>query len=820
MRMLWTVSRPCRLGLAVGSVCALVGLATSCDTVEHPEWVDEDAAVGEGALRDEDMFAKPKGQGGTNGDFDYCDNPASPCLSGEGDCDNDAECSGALVCGQNNGPNYAMPGNYDVCWPVHCENGILDGDETSVDYGGSCSSENCPAEFSSNGDANGFCTIECTCDVGFGDCDGSAQCDDGLICLNNNGSFWGMPPNYDVCVAAHCNNSVQDGDETSVDQGGSCGEPGNCLQDRFYRDSDGDGFGNELDSQLACAGTPPAGFVLDNDDCDDGDSSQFPGAPEVCNGEDDDCDGGVDELATDVGTYYADTDGDSYGDPDSSLVSCGEPSGFVEDNTDCDDTDTNVNPGVTEVCNNGKDDDCDGGSNGCQKVGSIDAASGSFAQFAGQIDDGAGYTMSSGDIDNDGNTDVLIGAPVIPWRLSPALPGRSYLMYGPLTGGNQSLATAADATFSGEVDQDHAAMALSTGDLDNDGNDDIVMGAADHAQATTGGRAYVFYGSGSRFSGNVSMAGADAIIDGIAADMGTGYGGGSGEDASGDAFDDLVIGTPGDLNDGPGGVTGTAYVIHGSASRLSGTNSITAVDSATLNGATIDSSFGNSGTTVGNVGGSATGDIAIGAPGQYWWPAEGDSYAGDVHVFFGPVAGTLSSSSSDVTISGNDPDDWVGVFLMGADIDGDGVNELFVSASGESAVVTEGGKLAIFRGEVPSGGWSISDADITYRAGSDYQYVGEGASVGDFDDDGHADIVLSTWGDGSWLFYGPIRNGNRGIGAADLSITSSLGSAQNEGFPVMFVDDVTGDGIDDLAVGDVGDSSSAGRVYIIAGGGL
>ncbi len=126
----------------------------------------------------------------------------------------------------------------------------------------------------------------------------------------------------------------------------------------WYADADGDTFGDAGTSAIACEA--PAGTVADATDCDDTDAATFPGATEYCDGADDDCDGTIDEDdAADADTWFADTDGDTYGDSAATTVSCAAPSGSVAVAGDCDDTDAATFPGATELCD-GEDDDCDG----------------------------------------------------------------------------------------------------------------------------------------------------------------------------------------------------------------------------------------------------------------------------------------------------------------------------------------------------------------------------------------------------------------------------------------------------------------------------
>ncbi len=124
------------------------------------------------------------------------------------------------------------------------------------------------------------------------------------------------------------------------------------------------------------------------DDCDDAEVAINPGAEELCDGIDNNCDGDEDDAA-DALTWYADGDGDGYGDASSTTAACSQPSGYVADVTDCDDSDANANPSASEYCD-GHDDDCDGD---VDEDSALDAA----VSYADTDGDGFGDSSDCGD---------------------------------------------------------------------------------------------------------------------------------------------------------------------------------------------------------------------------------------------------------------------------------------------------------------------------------------------------------------------------------------------------------------------------------------
>lgn len=151
---------------------------------------------------------------------------------------------------------------------------------------------------------------------------------------------------------------VCDGFDNDCD--GESDEAGASGESSWYRDRDADGYGSMPDVVQACA--QPAGYAGNASDCRDDIFGISPGATEVCNAVDDDCDRDIDESgASGETSWYADIDEDGYGDPTNSVLACTAPANHIADATDCADEDASVNPAATERCDESDvDDDCDG----------------------------------------------------------------------------------------------------------------------------------------------------------------------------------------------------------------------------------------------------------------------------------------------------------------------------------------------------------------------------------------------------------------------------------------------------------------------------
>jgi len=216
-----------------------------------------------------------------------------------------------------------------------------------------------------------------TCDGKDNDCDGNTDEDNPLYTFHpdsdqdghgapDGGTTACAPPDGYVNDASDCDDTNPDtypgADETCDGVDNDCdGSIDEEVRTYFYRDGDGDGYGDSGNAIYGC--TASQDYVSNDEDCDDSDATIHPSAQELCDGRDQDCDGSIDEDG--ITTVLVDADLDGYGNPgQTSDGPCDPPDGYIRADSDtppdCDDENAQVHPGALEACNNGVDDNCDG----------------------------------------------------------------------------------------------------------------------------------------------------------------------------------------------------------------------------------------------------------------------------------------------------------------------------------------------------------------------------------------------------------------------------------------------------------------------------
>jgi formylglycine-generating enzyme required for sulfatase activity len=195
-----------------------------------------------------------------------------------------------------------------------------------------------------NNEPGVLCILDADGD-GYGDMNPAlSQYDAGTDCDDTNPQT--NPFSYEVC------------DEIDNDCDSEIDEPGSFGGLTWHVDSDGDGYGSMTAATLTSCEESPTGYSLIGLDCDDSNPASFPGNVETCDYADNDCNGLIDENVTEL--FYLDSDGDGYGDSTQLILECIAPTNYVSDNTDCDDSDGTINPGVVEGLADNIDQNCDG----------------------------------------------------------------------------------------------------------------------------------------------------------------------------------------------------------------------------------------------------------------------------------------------------------------------------------------------------------------------------------------------------------------------------------------------------------------------------
>ena len=501
-------------------------------------------------------------------------------------------------------------------------------------------------------------------------------------------------------------------------------------------------------------------------------------------------------------------------------------------------------------------------------------------------DRSGGSVSAAGDINGDGIDDLIIGAPgANPDNTYNA--GSSYVVFGKNTASEGEFPAAlALGDFTGTdgfrldgqgANDDSGGSVSAAGDINGDGIDDLIIGAAGanpNGSSFDAGSSYVVFGKNTategQFPGSLALGdlrGTDGFrLDGESVER-SGRSVSTAGDINGDGIDDLIVGAPGAWPNGTPNA-GSSYVVFGKNTATEGAfpatlalGSLSGSDGFRLDGEAGNNS-GQSVSAAGDLNGDGIDDLIIGAPNAN---PNGVTSAGSSYVVFGKNTGTEGEFPASLALGSlNGTDgfrldgearayDRSGTAVSGAgDINGDGTDDLIVGApradpdgtdeAGSSYVVF--GKNTASEGEFPA---ALALGDLTgtdgFRLDGGDPSDESGRSVsaaGDINGDGIDDLIVGADGADSGIYAAAGNSyvvfgrdtATEGEFAATIALGDLTGSngfrldgdrfLDRSGGSVSAAGDINGDGIDDLIIGasgaDPSENSEAGSSYVVFGG--
>jgi hypothetical protein len=557
-------------------------------------------------------------------------------------------------------------------------------------------------------------------------------------------------------------------------------------------DRDADGHGDEVAPVTTSACDAPNGFVLVADDCDDYDKTSYPGHDEECDDVDHDCD---DDHNPDAGpklTWYHDDDGDGFGDPEDSVEDCGQPDDYVDDNTDCNDDEIDVNTSGEEVCNNGLDDDCDEGPNDCVLGGEYETNAMSIRITGGYR---FGMSVRVGDLTNDDVDDIVMSSSTYDSDTGVITihKGKSGI-----TNSSQALA---DVTINGDAEGDALGGSLSLCDVNGDGNADLVTNDNNVGIVVYGPIADGTHDIGDIADVTFIQSETDRQLWCI----------GNIDNVKGS---EVAMGAP--YDDTAGYNSGAVHIAGGDD--LSGEYNLSNAEERKAKYSNSGSQFfGRTAATLGDLNGDGMDEF---------WVSQNDMHIGDsgsVVIFGGGTVGDTTAGAAAIsTVVGTGEYE---IFnASGGDLTGNGEPDIVVGAPGAVQENGDAGRLSRFA-------WPLSpsetiDAAETVWDGPPISWFANQTFVGDVSGDGQDDLIVSgvMIDDGTgaiYVYYGPVTDGDvRTLDDTwDVKINGSNAGARLGG--ALAMGDVNDDGVQDIVMGEPhpwdNNTGQAGRIYVLFG---